>query len=76
MPQERLTIKYFVSRTAAEKISSPRQFAALIKSWSERPKEYSDLKDNLEALRPDDHPRQLVDALVELAQEAAGADSY
>ena len=74
MPQERLTIKYFVSRRAAEKISSPRQFAALIKRWSEQPKEYSDVKNNLEALRPADHPRQLVDALVGLAREASGAD--
>ena len=74
MPQERLTINYFVSHKAAERISSPQQFAALIKRWSEQPKEYSDLKNNLEALRPADHPRQLVDALVELAREAAGAD--
>ena len=73
MPQERLTIKYFVNRGAAVKISSARQFSTIIKRWSNRPQEYLDVIANMKSLQPTDHPRQLIDEVVILAREAAEA---
>lgn len=71
MPQERLTINYFVDRGAAVCVRSPRQFARLVEEWKDRPEAYRQVKENLAALHVPDHPKPFFDQMAQLALAAA-----
>lgn len=69
MPQERLTVNYFLRHDAAASIGSVRDFARLVQRWTDHPEAPVRLRTNLLALKTDDHPSELVDRLLRLAHE-------
>lgn len=73
MPQEELTVKFFRNAQAAEIISSPDDFADLMKKWMTFPKTYRELRERFLDLRYDENPTTVIEEIVDLAAEAAGA---
>ncbi len=73
MPQEELTWKFFRNGAASEKIESASDFARLIDTWMTNPAAYSLAREHFLTLRYEEDPTILIDELVGLANEAAGA---
>jgi processive 1,2-diacylglycerol beta-glucosyltransferase len=73
MPQERLTVKFFLNGGAAELVQNAAQFQALIDRWMADRTAYQRLLGNFLRLRYEEDPTVLIDELVGLAQEAAGS---
>ena len=73
MPQEQLTWKFFRNGAASQKIESAGDFARIIDGWMADPASYTRAKDLFVQLRYDEDPTLLIDEIVELANEAAGA---
>lgn len=71
MPQEKLTVKYFLQDGAAARISKPADFEALLAEWFRSSGKFSELKRRFCALRFRDDPRDTIRQLVGLAREAA-----
>ena len=46
MPQERLTIDYFLNRNLADKISTPVHLREIIGNWLEHPECYQKMKND------------------------------
>ena len=67
MPQERLTINYFLDNNAAVAIKTREDFQRIITQWMQFSDGYRDVKAKLKELCVDDDPRQLVDEVVEFA---------
>ena len=68
MPQERLTINYFLTHNAAVVIKKPEDFQKTIIQWMEIFQSYREVKENLNALSINDDPTTLVNEIVELAK--------
>jgi processive 1,2-diacylglycerol beta-glucosyltransferase len=73
MPQERLTWKFFRNGGASEKIESALDFSLLIDRWMADPASYARTRENFLRLRYEEDPTVLIDELVQLAEQAAGA---
>ncbi len=73
MPQEQLTWKFFRNGAASEKIEDAADFARLIAAWMADPASYARVRENFLKLRYEEDPTVLVDELVGLANEVAGA---
>lgn len=73
MPQERLTWKFFRNGAASEKIESPEEFARLIDRWMDDPASYARVRAHLLDLRYEEDPTVVIDEIVGLANEVAGA---
>jgi processive 1,2-diacylglycerol beta-glucosyltransferase len=73
MPQEELTWKFFRNGAASEKIEAGADFARLIDRWMAEPASYERVRENFLKLRYEEDPTLLIDELVELANEVAGA---
>ena len=43
MPQEKLTVKYFMQDDAAVKVSRPKEFENLLMNWSRHPERFREL---------------------------------
>lgn len=71
MPQEKLTVKYFMQDNAAERISKPEDLERLLANWYRSPDRFYDLKSRFVSMRFTDDPRDTVRLLVDLAREAA-----
>lgn len=71
MPQEKLTVKYFMQDNAAESISKPEDLERLLANWYRSPDRFYDLKRRFSKMRFKDDPRDTVRLLVDLAREAA-----
>lgn len=71
MPQEKLTVKYFIQDDAAVKISKPQDLERLLADWYRWPSKFSELKKRFALMGFKDDPRDTVRLLVELAREAA-----
>lgn len=71
MPQEKLTVKYFMQDDAAVKISKPEDFEALLADWFRSSGKFSELKRRFSKMRFSDDPRDTVRLLVDLARDAA-----
>lgn len=71
MPQEKLTLKYFLQDDAAVKISKPQDFENLLADWFRSSGKFSALKQRFSEMRFEDDPRDTVRILVDLAREAA-----
>ena len=74
MPQEELTWKFFHNGDAAEKIENADDFAEIIDRWMEQPASYAQLRENFLKLRYEEDPTVVIDELVALANEVAGAN--
>jgi processive 1,2-diacylglycerol beta-glucosyltransferase len=73
MPQEELTWKFFRNGAASEKIEAGADFARVIDRWMAEPASYERVRENFLKLRYEEDPTLLIDELVELANEVAGA---
>jgi processive 1,2-diacylglycerol beta-glucosyltransferase len=74
MPQERLTINYFIEGGGAMAFSGLGQFREIVAHLASNPAELGILKANIAAMRRDDHPADLSRRLLALAAEAAQAE--
>ena len=75
MPQERLTLNYFLNHGAARQFSTVSEFAQTVREMMTQPSISTCIRANLHALRRDDHPRELAAHLIALAAEAANAQN-
>ena len=73
MPQEALTWKFFRNGAASEKIEDAADFARLIDRWMADPAAYARVRTNFLQLRYEEDPTVVIDELVSLANEVAGA---
>ncbi|MSU69728.1 MAG: glycosyltransferase [Opitutaceae bacterium] len=73
MPQEELTWKFFRNGAASEKIEDTADFTHIIDSWMADPGTYQGVRENFLKLRYEEDPTILIDELVGLANEVAGA---
>lgn len=73
MPQEELTWKFFRNGAASEKIEDGADFAHIIDSWMADPQAYQRVRDNFLKLRYEEDPTILIEEVVGLANEVAGA---
>ena len=73
MPQEELTWKYLRNGAASQKIEDTADFERLIGSWLSEPESYRQMRDKFLQLRSEEDPTILIDELVGLANEVAGA---
>ena len=69
MPQERLTIDYFIKHGAAVKIGHPADLAVVISTWMSFSDVYRKTKENMKSLYRNDHPSKLVNQIVELSNK-------
>lgn len=73
MPQEELTWKFFRNGASSPKIERASDFAAIIGRWLEDPKTYDIAYQNFLHLRYEEDPTLLIDEVVNLANQVAGA---
>ncbi len=71
MPQEKLTVKYFMQDNAAVKIGKAEDFEALLADWFRSSGKFTELKRRFSKMRFKDDPRDTIRLLVELARDAA-----
>ena len=74
MPQEELTWKFFRNGAASRKIEDAEDFAALIDSWLPDPAAYERVRQSFLGLRYEEDPTILIDEVVDLANQVAGAE--
>jgi processive 1,2-diacylglycerol beta-glucosyltransferase len=74
MPQERLTIGYFINHGAARQFSTAHDFAAIIRYFLAEPEALLRQKSALASLRRDDNPEKLALRLIKLASEAVACE--
>jgi processive 1,2-diacylglycerol beta-glucosyltransferase len=70
MPQERLTIRYFLGHGAAREFSSARDFAEIVRELAADRAALERLKTALRGLKSDDRPESFAERLIRLANEA------
>ena len=73
MPQEQLTWKFFRNGAISEKIESAADFARIIERWMSDPATYARAREAFLQLRYEEDPTVIIDELVALANEVAGA---
>jgi processive 1,2-diacylglycerol beta-glucosyltransferase len=73
MPQERLTWKFFERGAGCEKIESAAEFSAILGRWLRDPESYRRAFDRFVQLRYEEDPTILIDEIVALANQSAGA---
>ncbi len=72
MPQEKLTVKYFMQDEAAERISNPSDLEQLLGDWYRFPEKFTKLRRTFAAMRFKGDPSLAIRELVDLAEEAVG----
>jgi processive 1,2-diacylglycerol beta-glucosyltransferase len=70
MPQEKLTVKYFMQDDAAAKISNRDDFETLLMNWSRFPERFRELRRRFRTMKFQDAPSRAIYDLVDLAREA------
>jgi processive 1,2-diacylglycerol beta-glucosyltransferase len=73
MPQEELTWKFFRNGAACEKIEQAGDFNRIIDRWMTTPAAYHSVRENFLKLRYEEDPTVLIEELVSLGNEVAGA---
>ena len=73
MPQEELTWKFFRNGAQSEKIESAADFARIIDRWMHNPAAYTLEREKFLQLRYEEDPTVIIEELVGLANEVAGA---
>lgn len=74
MPQEKLTVKYFMQDKSAAKVSKPKEFESLLMDWSRFPERFRALKRRFRSMKFQDGPSEAIYDLVDLAHEALPED--
>ena len=73
MPQEQLTWKFFRNGASSRKIERAEEFSDIIGEWLDNPDSYARERASFLRLRYEEDPTMLIDELVALANEVAGA---
>jgi processive 1,2-diacylglycerol beta-glucosyltransferase len=73
MPQEHLTWKFFHNGADSEKIENAGDFARIMDSWMSQPGKYATYRERFLSLRYEEDPTVLIEELVSLGAQAAGA---
>lgn len=73
MPQEQLTVKFFRHGAGTGVIRDAAEFGELIRRWMVDPASYDALKTRFLALRYEEEPAVVIEELVELGAQVAGA---
>ena len=73
MPQEQLTWKFFRNGAGSEKIETAADFERIMDRWMADRTSYNEARERFLKLRYEEDPTVLIDELVNLANEAAGA---
>jgi processive 1,2-diacylglycerol beta-glucosyltransferase len=76
MPQEQLTWKFFRNGAACRKIEDASDFAAIIDEWLGSPEAYARAHERFVRLRYLEDPTAVIDELVGLANQVAGAQIH
>jgi processive 1,2-diacylglycerol beta-glucosyltransferase len=66
-------VEFFRNGAASEKVESAADFARIVDQWMTDPKSYPLVRENFLKLRYEEDPTILIDELVGLANEVAGA---
>lgn len=74
MPQEKLTVKYFMQDNAAAKVTTPKEFESLLMKWSRFPERFRALRRRFKTMKFQDRPSEAIYDLVDLAHEALPVD--
>lgn len=74
MPQETLTLKYFINAGAAVKVSSADDFEKQLSLWCRSAEIFGQMRDRFRALSFKEKPSLAIEELVELAKNAQEAD--
>ena len=74
MPQEQLTVKYFMQDNAAAKVTTPKEFDSLLIKWSRFPERFRALRRRFKTMKFQDRPSEAIYDLVDLAHEALPVD--
>lgn len=74
MPQEKLTVKYFMQDNAAAKVTTPKEFDSLLIKWSRFPERFRALRRRFKTMKFQDRPSEAIYDLVDLAHEALPVD--
>ena len=74
MPQEQLTVKYFMQDNAAAKVTTPKEFESLLMKWSRFPERFRALRRRFKTMKFQDRPSEAIYDLVDLAHEALPVD--
>jgi processive 1,2-diacylglycerol beta-glucosyltransferase len=74
MPQEELTWKFFRNGAASEKVESGADFVRIIDKWMANPAAYTLGREKFLKLRYEEDPTLLIDELVGLGNQVAGAE--
>ncbi len=72
MPQEELTVKFFMNGNGAALIRNSVDFGRLINSWMADRGLYQAQRERFLKLRYEDYPTVVAEELVNLAQEVSG----
>lgn len=75
MPQERLTINYFMNHGAASRIDTLGDFPLILKRWQERKRDYRKVVRNLRQIRRTDTPQKMIERILALAARNLPAPS-
>ena len=73
MPQERLTWKFFRNGADSEKVEDGSDFSRVIDRWMSQPETYAHYRSRFLGLRYEEDPTVVIEELVSLGAEAAGA---
>ncbi|MCH6255578.1 hypothetical protein MLD52_03400 [Puniceicoccaceae bacterium K14] len=71
MPQEKLTVKYFMKPQAGALISSPEDFEKLLVSWYRSPERFDEIRERFKQRGFNEDPSLAIRELVELAGSVA-----
>ncbi|MEM9159352.1 MAG: glycosyltransferase [Verrucomicrobiota bacterium] len=72
MPQEKLSVKYYMQDNAASRIAKPADLESLLAEWYRSPEKFREMKERFSGKKFSDEPGQAITELVELAREASG----
>ena len=72
MPQERLTVKFFLQDEAAVKISNPLDLERVLGDWYRSPEKFNRQRRRFSAMKFKGDPSQAVRDLIDLAREVVG----
>ena len=75
MPQERLTIQYFLNHGAGAAFRSVHDFNKIISDWMTYSEDYKNFQMNLRRIRLKDNPKKLISQIIEFASTSIRCDS-
>lgn len=70
MPQENITVKYGRKHDVMELVQKPHELPRVVKKWLEQPARPAQIKQNMQSIRPRQHPRQILEWVAGIGSSA------